>query len=146
MSIEILQITDVVARLKANVPGLVAVEGAAELGSAMKQGVRQMPTAFVMPLAEDARTSTSSTQVITQKIISHFAVVCAVKDVSDQHGEKAIAESLRNIRLASMTALAGWAPNAAFDLCQFEGGSLFHVANSAVFWRDKFATTHTNES
>jgi len=145
MTIEILNITDVVARLKAQVSGLVAVEGAAELGNAIKQGVRQMPSAFVIPLAEDARSNTSGSQVITQQITNRFAVVYAVKDVSDPHGEKAIAESLRTIRLASMNALVGWAPSTAFDLCEFEGGSLFHVANSAVFWRDKFSTTHTNE-
>lgn len=146
MTISILSIGDLVTKLAADVQEFKAVEGAAELEAVVKSGVRVTPSAYVLPLSEDAVNTASGTMVITQKVITNFAVVYAVKNLSDARGKKAIETILRDLRLKTLDALVGWVPGDGFNQCEFAGGSLLRLEKGTVYWRDRFQTRHTNES
>ncbi len=145
MTIHILQLSLIVARLDDQVVGFKQIEGAAELEKAVNGNVRKSPAGFVVPLKEDASGNTSGTLVVTQEITDRFAVAYAVKDVSAPNGEAIIDAGLRNLRLATMNALIGWAPADGFNVCEFDGGSLISIKGGVVIWRDRFRTSHINE-
>lgn len=68
------------------------------------------PHAFVMPLGEvaDGEVMISS---LDQELTTRFAVVVAVANTSDERGQAA-AETIYDIRVALLTALVGWTPDA----------------------------------
>ena len=146
MPISILNIGDVVTKLSADVSEFKAVEGAAELEHVIKSGVRVTPSAYVLPLSEAATSTASATMIVTQKVTTSFAVVYAVKNLSDARGNKAIETILRDLRLKTLAALVGWGPGSGFNQCEYAGGSLLRLAKGTVYWKDKFQTHHTNES
>ena len=146
MPIAILQVSLIVARLKDQVPAFKAIDGAAELENAIKGRIRITPAGFVVPLKEDAGVNTSGSMVITQEITDRFAVAYAVKDVGNPTGESVLDADLHILRLATLNALVGWAPGAGFNVCEFDGGSLIRIESGVVLWRDRFRTTHINES
>lgn len=144
--IHVLQLSDIVTRLESQVPGFESVDGAAELEKAIAGGVRKTPAGFVVPLDEAAASNSTGTLMVTQNVNTSFAVAYAVKNVSDRSGENAVDGGLRDLRLATLAALVGWAPGDGFNVCEFSGGSLIRIQAGTIFWRDKFRTNHINEN
>ncbi len=68
------------------------------------------PHAFVLPLGDlaDGEVMLSS---LDQELTTRFAVVVAVPNTSDERGQAA-AEAFYDIRIALLTALLGWTPDA----------------------------------
>jgi len=144
MTIEILDMNTIAQRIKSAVPALKDVQGAASLESALKSGLRALPTAFVIPLTEDAGRNSSGSQVVTQRITERFAIIIAAKDMGDNVGAKA-AQALRPIRQGVMASIMGWEASTKHTAIEFDGGTLFKVNAGTIFWRDKFLTTQVHE-
>ena len=144
MAVEILQLATIIAYLKSQVPTLKLVEGAAQLESAILEGPRQSPAAYVIPIRDEASPNTYSANAARQRVADHFGVVFAIKNLRDARGEAAFDGGLRTYRLAVMTALLGWVPAQGFDLCEYAGGAMIRFANSTLWWQDRYSTAHQN--
>lgn len=132
----------VIDKLDADVASLRKVAGAADFAVAYDDlKPATMPAAYVLPASEAAGRSTTGTQVVSQQNRARFAVVVAVTNLRDARGAKAQVD-LRTLRIAVMTALLGWTPEASFDPVEFAGGRLLKLTNSVLFWQDEFSTAH----
>jgi len=146
MAITVLSLALIAAHLKAQVPAFKSIEGAAELENAIKGRIRVAPAGFVIPLNEDVSSNSTGSMVVTQEITDRFAIAYAVKDLSGPMGEEAIDGDLRDLRLATMNALVGWVPGNGFNICEYDGGALIQINGGTIIWRDRFRTSHINES
>lgn len=130
----------IITRLKAEVSGLKLIGGAADFVSAA-EGVKQTPSAFVLPSSERAGSSSTGTMVVSQNNNVRFGVVMAVQNLRDPRGEKAQADLLP-IRTSIMNALHGWQPDYDFDPIEFGGGRLLQLNDQVLWWQDEFVTAH----
>jgi len=146
MAFEVLQLSLIVARLNDQVSAFKSIEGALDFEKQLKSGVRKAPAGFVMPLKEDAAGNRIAANAVRQKITDRFAIVYAVKNLSDATGAAGIDGGLRDLRMATKTALVGWVPGAGFNICTEDGGSLIAIENGTIWWRDRFITSHNNST
>lgn len=129
----------VVARLQAQVSALKRVAGAAEFAAAMPD-VKQLPSAYVIELANRVGPSGTGTLVVSQLNEIRFGVVLAVRNLSDTRGEAAKA-ALNTLRESVMTALLGWPPEPDYDPCEYGGGRLLQIDNQVLWWQDEYVTS-----
>lgn len=130
----------VIARLKDQVPALQGrVAGAVDLGAAIAAGVRQAPSAFVIPLSERPGANLTGTETVEQNVEIRFGVVWAVQNVADVRGQRAAAD-LRTLRLAGLGALYGWKPGPDYDPCELGPGRLLQFDNQVLWWQDDLIT------
>jgi len=144
MGVEILQLATVVARLQSQVAAFKMIEGAAELETALKGGVRMPPACFVVAASEQAATVTQMAGAIRQRVVDRFDVIYAVKNASSRGGAEAVDGDLRVLRLATLAALVGWEPLAAFGACEHESGTLISISGGLIWWKDRIKTNHYN--
>ena len=133
-----MNLTPIVARLQAQIAQLRKIGGAADIPSA-QEALKQVPAAFVIPLAEVAGQNELESGAISQALSIRFGVLWAVSNLRDATGEAAQTD-LETIREAGKTALLGWQPDAAMDPCEFAGGQLMQVADRVLWWQDVFVT------
>lgn len=130
----------IIARLKAQLVGFKQIGGAAELAAAT-DGAVTVPAAFVMPLAENAEANaflSSHEQRITQA----FAVVLVTANRRDATGAAALQE-LAPLRGQVRAALAGWAPDEEGLPVEMTGGRTLSLdGDGRLWWSDEF-TLHT---
>lgn len=137
-----LDIETLIERVRANVPGLRGVGGAADLDAAMRPGARiTPPMAFVMPLGEQAQTKQASS-VLRATVRCTFGVVLVIQALRDAEGREAL-RALAALRQALRDALLGWVPDGQTgepviylggELVQFEG-------DGRLWWSDEFQGT-----
>jgi len=128
----------VIARLQSEMPTLRKVGGAGDIPNA-QEALRQVPAAFVIPLAETAEANELESGAISQAITIRFGVLWAVANLRDATGEAAQAD-LRPIRAAGQAALLGWQPEATMEPCLFGGGQLLQIADRVLWWQDVFVS------
>lgn len=132
----------VIDRLDIQVGALRKVAGSADFAVALDDlKPAALPAAYVLPGAESAGRSTTGTQLVSQQNRPRFGVMLAVSNLRDARGENAQTD-LRTLRIAVMTVLLGWSPDAAFDPVEFAGGKLFRMSNGVLWWMDEFSTAH----
>lgn len=136
----------VIARLKAEVPMLQRVEGAAELGSVQQLRDFRTPSAYVLLAQETpvARQPGHSGGARRQLATVHFGVTLAVRNYSDTKG-MAAADDLRAVLGAVRDALIGWVPpglTGARD-CQLIQGKVLDYDASALVWAELYSTQHS---
>lgn len=101
----------VIPRLRAQCPIFAnRVAGSATYRQAIMQDDFAVPHAFVLPQGElaDGEVMISA---VDQELSTRFAVVVAVLNTSDERGQAA-AEAIYDIRVALLSALVGWTPDA----------------------------------
>ena len=130
----------IIVRLDTQVAALKRVAGSAELAAATED-LKQVPAAYVIPNSERPGGSSTGTMVVSQQNAARFGVVLAVINLRDARGEKAQADLL-TLRIAVMTVLLGWSPNAEFDPLEYAGGRLLRLSDQVLWWQDDFLTTH----
>ena len=128
-----------IARLIAEAPVLKSVKGAADFAAAGMDGVKQLPAAFVIPLAESAGEQQHATMSTQQGMRSTFGVILAAQNLRDARGDKALA-SIIELRRAVFAALYGWQPAEDFDPCEYSGGRILQLDNQVLWWQDDFVT------
>lgn len=130
----------IIARLKAEVPALKIVSGAADL-SAASADLKQTPSAYVFEVSDSASKNTRGTMVVSQNNEAKFAIVIAAQNLRDFRGQHAKSD-LRTIRAAIITALHGWQPNAEFDPIEKRTGRLMSMRKTVLWWQEEFVTSH----
>jgi len=140
MAIEVLALSDIINKLKANVTALKQVEGAAALEQAMRSGARLTPAAFIVPLGEQSQANQLAVMAVQQRTTASFGVVLAVRDVSDASGASAMDQDLSLVRKSLLQALLGFSPNASWGSISHISGSLLRITNGTLWWQDKFQT------
>lgn len=135
-----MQLDFVIERLKAQVPGLKAVGGAADLDAALT-GAVAVPAAFVIPLSDDSALQ-PHTGSYDETDRWEFGVVLALANLRDARGEAALA-SLAPMRAAVRAALAGWAPDEATGepVTKGRGQLLRFDGDGRLWWIDRFSWT-----
>jgi hypothetical protein len=128
-----------IVRIAEQVPALNSVKGAADFGAAGANGVKQLPSAFVVPLAETPGEQQLASMATQQSVRALFGVIFAAQNLRDARGEKAL-DSIIALRTAVFTAVYGWQPSADFDPCEFAGGRILQLDNQVLWWQDDFVT------
>ncbi len=129
-----------IARLRAEAPMLKTAGGAVEYERAL-QNAPALPAAFVIPGRETATDNEFGNQIVEQRVDVDFAVVLAVRNVSDASGAAAL-ESLKPVRDAVCVALLNWQPDAEFYGCEYGGGELFAWKDGVIWWAETYRTSH----
>lgn len=126
-----------ITHLRDTIPALRLVGGAAEVAQAFS-GLTAMPAAFVLPARETAGESPWGTQQTQQQVTAEFAVVVAVRNLTDSEGAAAV-ESLEPVREGVRAALLGWSPDVdTVEACEFVDGDLVSFDAGTVWWQDRY--------
>lgn len=133
-----MNLSAVVTRLQTQIASLRKVGGAADIPGA-QESLKQVPAAFVIPLAEVAGPNELESGAISQQLSIRFGVLWAVSNLRDATGEAAQTD-LETVREAGKTALLGWQPDTTMEPCEFAGGQLLQVADRVLWWQDVFVT------
>lgn len=126
-----------VDRLKSQCSLLKDVGGAADFAAAQEGLRNKTPSAFVVPLAENAARNSSATLVVRQLVTQQFAVILAVSNLKDSRGEKAL-NDLDQVREQVFEKILGWAPPGTDSVMEFSGGRLLEMDNQVVWWQDDY--------
>lgn len=134
---------EVVARLRAEVPELRSVDGAAELAAVMKGGraPNQVPAAFVLAAGLRARAPDAAAGMYRQLVAETTGILIVAATAGDARGGKAAsrAEALCG---AVVAALAGWTPAGADVIgpMQLESAELVGLEAGVVSYQVNFST------
>jgi hypothetical protein len=130
-------VSPVIARLRANLTGFTVVAGSADLEAATASNATT-PAAYVMPLAESAEPN-DMLGLTHQRLTLEFAVVTVVANLRDATGAAATAD-LNGKRMQVRAALVGWVPDASNgEPVTFTSGRLLQFRDSQLWWIDDFA-------
>jgi hypothetical protein len=127
----------VIARLRAQVPGLRQVAGLAEFGAVAENTVG-LPAAFVCFEREHREEADDSFEAPLSGVMRvDLTVMLAVASVRDSRGEAA-AQAIEALAGQCRAALAGWSPLAAADAgmdsrCWYDGMA-FRGFKDATLW------------
>jgi len=142
-SFELLDVDLVIARLKAQLPALRGVHGAAGLSEAMEAFKGEPPQAYVVPISDMGSESRANATV--QRVAAGFGVVLFVRNLRDPQGEAALAK-LRPVRIALLGALLGHQLAPGYEPIQKDRGRLLQVRDAYLVWQDDFRTaTHISD-
>ena len=133
---------DLITHLRASVPALKDVRGAAGWMKTAKTPppLAHLPMAYVIPLAETAEPN-RSINAVSQRLHTHIGVVLAVAGLeADSHGESA-SFAIEGLRAAVKNALEGWQIDAAHRPFEFVQGQLLELDGQVLWWLDGFVTT-----
>lgn len=132
-----MDLSPVIARLKAQLSGLKSIGGAADLDAAI-DGVVAMPACFVLPLAESGKEMDLLSQT-AQSIRQTFGVVHVLGNRRDATGAAALVD-LAGLRTPLRAALVGWVPDASNgEAVYFTGGRLLRLdGDGRLWWIDEF--------
>ncbi len=135
----------VVARIKATVPALQQVRGAAEYAAISEFSDFRPPEGFVLLARERGKPMPGTTR---QPVQVFFGVVVAVRNYRQQRGKPAMDEALPLIGQVR-DALIGWIPQDGAGAqvgggrgCQWLQGDVMDYDNSTLLWSDVFQTQH----
>lgn len=132
-----MDVTPVIARLKAQLTGFVSIGGAADLDAAI-EGTPNAPAAYVLPLGEGAAEPYLGAGVTAQTVTQGFGVVLVAQNLQDARGEAA-SKALAPMRAQVRQALLGWAPvPAEGQPVRFSAGRLLQFAQGRLWWTDEW--------
>ena len=114
--------TEIVDRLRAqSMPPLAMVEAAASVAAALDRPPEATPAAYVL-WQDDDPAANRLANAVRQTVDSNWAVMVAMRNVSDGRGAAAAAD-LDDVKTAVRTALLGWqAPSASGVFIYLAGG------------------------
>lgn len=135
-----MDLSPVVARLKAQLTGLKAIGASADLDAAI-DGVVAMPAAFVLPLAEQG-TDMGLLSSTAESIVQAFSVIHVLNNRRDALGGAAL-DDLKTLRANLRVALVGWVPDASSgEAVTFTSGRLLRMdGDGRLWWADEFQVT-----
>lgn len=138
-----------IERLRAAVPALRQVAGAADLAAVTQLADFPAPCAYVLLAREQAEeratgiTQRGQQQRLLQGARVSFAVVVAVRNYREQRGAQ-VAPELQSILGAIRAALIGYAPDVdGARPCQLKQGELTRYDAATALWTDVYQTHHT---
>ena len=131
----------VVARLKAEVPALREVSGAAEYAAVMDLRSFQTPSAYVI-FAGESGGDAGPHGARVQPAVTRFGVVLAVRNYRPGAGDQ-LGDELRKFIGLTRTALIGWVPPVpGATALTWEEGQVMDYDNSTVLYVDSYQLTN----
>lgn len=129
----------IITQLKAGVPALKIVGGAADIVAA-SEALTASPAAFVIEEADIAADNNIANDV-HQRVEVSLSVFLAIKNAKDSRGEAGQGD-LETLRLAMRSVLLGWSPEAAVEPLTYTGGEMFRFEPGLLWWREGWRTAH----
>lgn len=133
-------ITDIIARLIARVPEFGGrIEGAMELADmiARKALPQVTPAAHVVPLGMQGGVANSANIFFTQEFDEAIGVLISLRTYTATGGKSA--DLLETLKLAVISALAGWGPDTAVGVFRLLRGQLVSMEAGTVVYQIDFA-------
>ncbi|NQV83918.1 MAG: hypothetical protein HQ494_08875 [Rhodospirillales bacterium] len=124
-------------RLKAQVPTLKLVDGAAAL-SEIKNNPAKQPAAYVIPISERGGVNAVATAV-RQEATARIGVLTALGNLKDKTGDTAT-QQLEALLIDIRTALVGWPPATGFEAYLYASGRVIEIRNRVVWHLSEFTT------
>jgi len=120
-----------------------SVQGALDLAAIQFKPLPVSPMAFVVPLTDDPGENQRYTGAARplQGMTIRFAVIIAIKDMTDPYGKKGNA-LLELLKLRLREKLHGWVPTEDYDSMEIGKGGLVAMKDYTIFWQQEFRT-HT---
>jgi len=125
------------ARIRAQVPELKEVAGAADMANIMSGRLTDMGCYIFQERITAAENHMIGTTM--QQLTLSFAVLLVVRNVKDARGADA-ADASYTLQARIQSALLGWSPEAGADVLAYSGGALVSFANGFFIWKDTFNT------
>jgi hypothetical protein len=135
-----LLVDPVITRIDDEVPALKGrVEGAAELAALVREDAlpQVMPAAFVVPVGLQGGRADAVSGLFRQNYVEVVGVVLIVAAAGDATGALALPE-LQDLVGAGVTAVCGWAPDAAVGVFELRRGALVSLNAGAVIYQLDF--------
>lgn len=124
-------------RLEDQVAAFAKVDDAAAF-SQVSAKPAQSPTAFVLPLAEQAGPS-RTVQIVSQELVERFGIVIATSNRRERHGGAA-ARDIASLVASVRAALVGWSPDADHDPVEYAAGRMMQADQGFVWFLCEFTT------
>lgn len=115
------------------------VGSAADLQAVLSAGVPSTPSAYVIPLEENAGEPylVSGT---AQRVTQTFGVLLVLRSAREGVRGGGVVEDLNALRSAVQAALHGWQISSAYEPCTFQRGELSSFETGAMSWLDTWQT------
>jgi hypothetical protein len=133
-------ITEVIARLKSRVPDFGnRIEGAMELADLMaRKALPQVtPAAHVVPLGMQGGVANSANMFFTQEFDETIGVLITLRTFTATGGKSS--DLLETLKLAVISALAGWAPDTAVGVFRLLRGQMVSMEAGTLVYQIDFA-------
>lgn len=140
-----LDLDPVFARVRAEVPPLRAVEGAAEAEAAIAAGRVAPPVTYVLLASESAQRNRTATRTFVQQAEAVFGLLTVVRNYRRADLGDSGREDLQAILQAQRAALVGWTLPGQDHPIEFHSGRLFRLIGGAIWWQDVFRTPYRIE-
>lgn len=129
---------EVETRIKAQLPDLREVAGAASLPSLL-EGRLAAPSIYVIAEKRAASANPYGALAVSQRIEQTLLCVVVNKNVRDARGGDA-ADEADTLCAGLRTALVGWQPASAIEPIDYLGGQLLAFPNQYHIWAERFRT------
>lgn len=133
-------INALIQRLRAEVPELKLVGGAAEFAQASASNPTVTPAAYVLTPAEKPSPSAIAS-VLIQHVKAEIPVVLVTRNVADAHGAAA-AIDMQALRLAVRAKVFGWVPADGCDPLELGPGQMLAFREGHYWHQDSFSTAY----
>lgn len=137
-------ITEITARLKAEVSLLALVAGAADFQKASEANPTATPAAYVFVLRENAGPNGVAPDV-HQRVAVEVGVILVVRNLGDVKGAAA-GQDMETLRAAVKAVLLGWEPAAGYDALERGNSGLLAFRDGHMWWQDTYTTAFYDRS
>ncbi len=129
----------IIDRLKTHCPSLRGVGDVLDLARA-NESLALFPSAFILPVTEQAAANADHIGPVWQPVESTFGVLIALRDLAAPQGvaKSDLVEQLRN---SVRDALLGYAISDMYSPIIYANGDLVDIRQGAVWWQDNYKTT-----
>lgn len=134
-----MQLAPLIEQIVSQMPMLRQVTASASVPLAM-ESLKTYPSAcIVMPRGTAVKNT--AINAINQRVNDSFAVILAVRNISDMHGAAASAE-MDTLTPQLRAALIGWVFNEKYAPIEYAGYQLVAYHDGLMFWAEHFSSTH----
>lgn len=138
-------ITEIIERLKAEAPALVAVLPAEDIDALSKGTSPKSGTAFVLPYREQAEPNELATGTFRQLIAVQFLVAFVIRRHDDAKGGKKVS-LFDEIKASIEKALAGWAIDPSDAPCELVAAQAAPLGNGVTAYVQTWQTSRYLEN
>lgn len=138
-------IQETIDRLKAQVPMLKFVSGAASFQQASQSNPPAVPAAYVILFGEQAGPNRLADMQVMQQVKATVGICLVTRSVVDARGAEA-SNDMDELRKEVKSALFGWAPAEGKDPYERGAGGLLLFRDTHMWWKDDFVTAYIDRS
>ncbi|SJM96023.1 phage tail terminator protein [Crenothrix polyspora] len=129
----------IVERLKSEVPVLHnRVYGSADLDATESGAMPKVPSVYIIPVQETAKSNLTHPLGHSSMIIAEFALVIVVRNVANNYGAFSHRE-LEDVRKSIRCVLYGWQANEMAKPVDFLRGRIVDYKNNTLRWMDIYS-------